>query len=274
MSRIFLSFSPLMLLASLAAQSHYHATCNGAQEVPPVVSPAVAKGRAILNVNNTLTYELNVQGLPSAAIFSHIHAGALGIAGPLLYTLTMTSGTTWAGTTPVLTAAEITSLNAGNLYMAIHTAANPNGEVRGQLIPAKPPAKFGVGCVGTNALVPAISSGHLACISMNFKIDLANARASSVALLFLGNSNTLYGALPLPFNLGIIGMTGCTLYCSDLGAGLSSATSATGTGVVVIPIPFSTFLIGLQLYSQWFVVDPGANGLNLVTSDALSYAIK
>lgn len=274
MSRFLLSLSSFALVASLSAQSYFIASCDGAQEVPPLATPALAKGRAVLNTNNTVTYELNAFGLPTAAFAAHFHSGAIGVAGPLLYTLTQTGPTTWAGTTTALTPAELTAINSNGFYMNIHTSANPNGEVRGQMLAVKPPGKFGTGCVGTNTQIPAISAGNSAAISMNFKIDLTNARASSSALLFLGNSNTAYGTLALPFNLGIIGMTGCTLYTNDLGAGLTSATSATGTGSVTIPIPFLTTIVGLQLFSQWFVVDPGANGLNLVTSDALQFVIR
>ena len=35
-----------------------------------------------------------------------------------------------------LTAAQIADLNAGSWYINIHTAANPNGEIRGQVTPA------------------------------------------------------------------------------------------------------------------------------------------
>src|SRR5689334_24031646 len=40
---------------------------------------------------------------------------------------------TYFGASNPLTAAQVTALDAGNFYANIHTAANPGGEIRGQL---------------------------------------------------------------------------------------------------------------------------------------------
>ena len=65
---------------------------------------------------------------------AHIHEGAAGVAGPVVIPLTGGVGGVWtvaAGTT--LTSAQYTSLQAGSFYFNIHSAANPAGEIRGQI---------------------------------------------------------------------------------------------------------------------------------------------
>jgi hypothetical protein len=75
---------------------------------------------------------ITVVGLTATAV--HVHSGAPGVAGPVIIPLVETpagSGT-WVvpASTPPLTADQISAFTAGNLYF---TAANLNGEIRGQI---------------------------------------------------------------------------------------------------------------------------------------------
>lgn len=74
--------------------------------------------------------------LPTLAA-AHIHQAASGANGPVLFTIvgnptTSGSSTATVANIPPDTIAAITS---GTAYVNLHTAANPSGELRGQLLP-------------------------------------------------------------------------------------------------------------------------------------------
>jgi hypothetical protein len=111
----------------------YSASLSGANEVPPVTTTATGGSQFILDPAGAgLRYEAVFTGLTATA--SHIHTGAVGVNGNVLYPLTLTAS--GAKGTQAITTADLTNLNAGNLYINAHTAANPGGEIRGQI--AKP----------------------------------------------------------------------------------------------------------------------------------------
>jgi hypothetical protein len=64
---------------------------------------------------------------------AHIHRGAVGVAGPVVYPLATSSFTTLQGQV-TLTAADVADLMAGNLYINVHSQTNPDGFARGQLL--------------------------------------------------------------------------------------------------------------------------------------------
>jgi cysteine-rich repeat protein len=117
------------------------ATLSGAAETPPVVTVATGTATMTLNPNGTLTYDVTTSGL--VGTMAHIHFGAAGVPGPI--TINLTGGpSVWSGTTAALTVEQKAQLAAGQLYVNVHTAANVNGEIRGQLGFA--PGVSGDGC--------------------------------------------------------------------------------------------------------------------------------
>src|SRR5205085_4788206 len=60
------------------------------------------------------------------------HLGGVGVSGPII--IPFDGGpTSWAGTSAPLTAEQKAQLKGGQFYVNVHTAANPTGEIRGQL---------------------------------------------------------------------------------------------------------------------------------------------
>ncbi len=120
--------------------SNFSATLFGAQETANVSSPATGVATATLtedsyNNSNMLTGTVTTTGILATA--AHIHGpAAAGVNGPVMIGLTESpagSGV-WvvpAGTT--LTAAQVTSLKAGDMYFNVHSSANAAGEIRGQI---------------------------------------------------------------------------------------------------------------------------------------------
>lgn len=146
-----------------AADVHFfNVPMTGAQEVPPVATAGTANCLVTLNdVTGAVTVSGNFSGLTSNATLAHIHGPApAGMNAGILVTLTENGGTsgdvTGSGT---LSAANVTNLLNGLLYLNIHTNNFPNGELRGQItqsIPGMPwrwVAVLGVLALGGGAFV-------------------------------------------------------------------------------------------------------------------------
>jgi hypothetical protein len=130
-----------VLLAATPAAAHVtlQANLTAAQEVPaPDVTGHNPQGTAttlILENDLTIQYQITVQDLTGPAILAHIHEAPPGTPGPVVITL---DHTTLQGTTPALTDAQLRALFAGDLYLNVHTGQNPEGEIRGQIVPPAP----------------------------------------------------------------------------------------------------------------------------------------
>jgi hypothetical protein len=70
-----------------------------------------------------------------AGTAAHVHEAATGKNGPVIIPLTKSGDTYTVPAGAKLTDAQFASFQAGNLYVNVHTAANPDGEMRGQLKP-------------------------------------------------------------------------------------------------------------------------------------------
>jgi hypothetical protein len=106
------------------------------QEVPaPTGTGPNAGGTANLELGEDLTieYDVTVHDLTGPALFGHIHAGAPGVPGDIVFTFTKVSDTAFQGTTDPLTPAQLTTLLEGGFYANVHTGTNLAGEIRGQI---------------------------------------------------------------------------------------------------------------------------------------------
>lgn len=137
---IMLCFSATQSYADhLSSQYLFAARLNGAQEVPAVNTNAVGVATFFLNNSrDTLCIKATFNGLSGAVTSSHIHEALAGSNGGVVIDLTnningnMLSATlTGAALTPEV----IAKMLSGAYYLNVHTAANPNGEIRGQILP-------------------------------------------------------------------------------------------------------------------------------------------
>jgi hypothetical protein len=115
------------------------ASLSGAQENPPTASTATGRGAVVVNpTTKEITGGMTFAGLTPTAGGHHIHQAPKGNPtqnGPVIIGLVLdpssTVATVPAGTT--LTDDQLAALQAGELYFNVHTAANPGGEIRGQI---------------------------------------------------------------------------------------------------------------------------------------------
>ena len=114
----------------------FFSVLSRAQNVDSCTSTANGMGNAVYTyVNSKLCMRLGYGGLSGAEVASHIHGpGNIGVAGGVIFSITSTSSVKNQCFT--LTAAQATLLLAGSLYVNIHTAKCPNGEIRGQIMRA------------------------------------------------------------------------------------------------------------------------------------------
>jgi hypothetical protein len=109
-------------------------TLSGDQEVPPVTTSASGTGTISVGADNAVSGSIMIKGVNATA--AHIHEAAKGKNGPVIMPLTKSGDTTFTVPTGAkLTDAQMQSLQSGNLYVNVHSAANPNGEIRAQLGP-------------------------------------------------------------------------------------------------------------------------------------------
>ena len=137
---------PLAIAALLAscfgaglALAQQELRLTGAEETPPNNSTAVGTGSIKVDADGNVSGTVSTPTLaqPRAA---HIHEGAPGKAGPPIITLSGGDPGTW--TVPEgakLTPEQLLAYKAGNLYVNVHTAEHPGGELRTQLKPVISP---------------------------------------------------------------------------------------------------------------------------------------
>lgn len=115
---------------------NFGAIMSGLNEVPPVLTTAFGLGGCNITLgHDRIRYRMLVKGLSGPIIAAHIHKGDVGVAGPVVRGLSF-AGNTLIGDIHLdsLPIDFLLSLFAGEYYVNVHTAANPDGEIRGQLL--------------------------------------------------------------------------------------------------------------------------------------------
>ncbi len=118
-----------LVATAFAQTTTFKADLKGASEVPPTTSQGVGNLSATYDTaSKKLTWRGSVSGLSGNATAAHFHGPADPgkNAGVLVPAMGVSSGT--------LTDEQAKAFMAGQIYFNVHTAANPNGEVRGQVV--------------------------------------------------------------------------------------------------------------------------------------------
>jgi len=140
--RISLVAVVFLLAAAVVQAQTYGVVMTGSQE-RPTPNTTTGWGNATVTFDSTrsnVNVAITIKGLTGAVTGAHIHEKAAGSeSGAIVigFTPTVTfSNGKLTGTFPV-DAALATRIvtNPGNFYMNVHTAANPGGEIRGDLTP-------------------------------------------------------------------------------------------------------------------------------------------
>jgi hypothetical protein len=120
--------------ASFAEEVKMKAELSAAQEVPP--NQSAGKGTAAVTFDTAakkLSWTVNYSGLTGPATAAHFHGpGEPGKNAGVAVPIPNQASSPVTGTA-TLTDAQAADLMAGKYYVNVHTAANPDGEIRGQV---------------------------------------------------------------------------------------------------------------------------------------------
>ena len=109
----------------------FRTTLSGANEVPAVTTTATGGVQVIVSADMTKVNCLGTfTGVTATA--AHLHRAAAGMNGPVVIPFVLGTGTV-SCTDSAITATNLADLTGGNWYANVHSAANPGGEIRGQL---------------------------------------------------------------------------------------------------------------------------------------------
>jgi CHRD domain len=120
-----------------AATTQFKADLKGADEVPPNQTAGTGSVTATYDpATKQLTWKGSFSGLTGAATAAHFHGPAEPGKNAGVMVWISTKGTPLSSPfegSATLTDDQASDLMAGRMYVNVHTAANPGGELRGQL---------------------------------------------------------------------------------------------------------------------------------------------
>jgi hypothetical protein len=117
---------------SAYAETGYSADLDGSQEVGPNASPATGHATVVLNnAQDMIHVHLEFSGLLGPQTGAHIHGAATaGVNAGVQIALPNGSP---IDVDLAITAAQVTMLQGGLMYINVHSTEFPGGEIRGQL---------------------------------------------------------------------------------------------------------------------------------------------
>ena len=141
---------PIVFTAQLSAQNEVPAISNaesGATGTATITFNVPRDSAGNITGGGSVTFDVQMTAFPAGSVAqrAHIHPGAAGVNGGVLVDtglapgspVTLTNGTgTFSLTNSALSQANATDIaaNPAGFYFNVHTALNPNGAIRGQLV--------------------------------------------------------------------------------------------------------------------------------------------
>jgi CHRD domain len=123
-----------LLSPAWAEQMMFHADLTGAAEVPPVDSAATGTAEVTVDTEAmTVSWTVTAEGLSGDATAAHFHGPATPeeSAPPVI-----DISENWMEGSTEITPEQMQMIQDGMTYLNVHTEANPDGEIRGQVMAA------------------------------------------------------------------------------------------------------------------------------------------
>jgi hypothetical protein len=126
----------VLALPARAETVNLGADLSSRNEVPP--NPSSGTGRADMRLDTTsgnLNWTINYSGLSGPLTASHFHGPAApGANAGVIVPIAGSGATAPLSGMATLSPQQVQDVLAGRWYVNIHTAANPGGEIRGQVV--------------------------------------------------------------------------------------------------------------------------------------------
>jgi hypothetical protein len=129
-----IALGAVVAFAGPAFAEKLKATLSAATEVP--ANTSAGKGTADIDYDagtKKLSWKLNYSGLSGPATMAHFHGPAEVGKNAAVVVVIPNATSSPAEGSATLTDAQAADLLAGKYYVNVHTAANPGGEIRGQV---------------------------------------------------------------------------------------------------------------------------------------------
>jgi hypothetical protein len=134
-----IAIAALFVAAALPVQAetiNLGADLSARSEVPPTMSSG--SGRADLRLDTTsgnMSWTINYTGLSGALTAAHFHGpAAAGANAGVIVPIASGGASAPLSGMATLSPPQIADVLAGRWYINLHTAANPGGEIRGQVM--------------------------------------------------------------------------------------------------------------------------------------------
>jgi CHRD domain-containing protein len=131
--RTFTKLKPYLLCGPARQKTTFTFTMDQSQETPPTGSTATGSCTGVLNASQT-SFQLDCTHNVVNPTLAHIHKGAPGVAGPIVFPLP--SAVSPISATWNLSPSDVSDLLAGLLYVNVHSnncGSCSGGEIRGQI---------------------------------------------------------------------------------------------------------------------------------------------
>ena len=128
------ALSVMFFATGIALAADVKVTLSGDQENPPVKTEASGSGTITVNADKTVSGSVTTKGVTGTA--AHIHEAAMGKNGGVAVPLAKDGDGKWSVPAGAkFTDAQYAAFQKGDTYVNVHSAAHPDGEIRGQLKP-------------------------------------------------------------------------------------------------------------------------------------------
>jgi CHRD domain/Secretion system C-terminal sorting domain len=234
-------------------------TFSGAQQNPAVNTAATGKMEGIFDTySRGFAFRIDFSGLSSPVTAAHFHGGAAGTNGAVtldLVPLGFPTGVTNGSFVKFLhlTAAQAEDLKSGKMYVNIHTANNPGGEIRAQvayltadIAPAPAPNKVNKiagGFTGAQE-VPAVATKATGTIDGIFD---PYSRVLAFRIDFAGLNSTVTKA---HFHSGAAGTNGPAVIDLVAEGFPTGVTSGSFVKVITLTVAQAADLVAGKLYAN------------------------
>ena len=124
----------------------------------------------------------------------------------------------------------------------------------------------GTGCIGLNGAPFTATIGLPTLPNPDLQVRVGNAAGNAAAFFIIGFA---------PLNVPLPGTNNClVLHAGEIGIVGAAITGPTGDGVLPLPLPGAPQFDGFEFRGQWWILDPTANALGIVTTDAQHYTAR